>query len=113
MKASSKELLYSEYRSEIKSVYANEDPKVHCTREGDDAKILKLIKNFRFIKNFRNYTLHDQLDLARSFKKTEFKPGERPYVPKTDSLDSFNIILQGRVGIYYQDHAKLRKLCED
>jgi hypothetical protein len=39
--------------------------------------------------------------LAKSFKKTEFKPGERPYIPKSDTLDSFNIILHGRVGIYY------------
>lgn len=65
------------------------------------------------MKNFNTYTLQDQLDLAKSFEKVILRPGERIYQPKNDKLDSFNIILKGKVGIFYPEISKLKKLLED
>ena len=51
------------------------------------------------------------MQLAKFFKIRYVPAGQRVYV-NTDKIDSFNLILKGRMGIYYPDLNKI-KICSN
>ena len=48
------------------------------------------------------------MEFAKGFKIKRFRPGERVYQTQ-DKLDSFNIVIRGKMGIFYQDLQKIRE----
>lgn len=50
----------------------------------------------------------DKVDLARSFKIKHLKPGQKVY-KKHNELDSFYLIVEGHIGIFYPDHQKVKE----
>lgn len=70
--------------------------------------MLNCLKDFKFFQQFKNFNQADQDDLIKSFKVRTLKPDERVYEQK-EFLDSFNIILSGKVDIYFPD-PKLKQI---
>ena len=90
-------------------IYEYEDAKAHCTSVKEQEKILQMLQTFRFMENFKHYTKQDQQDLAQSFEKVILMPGDRVYT-NFDKLDSFNIILKGKIGVFFVEQTKMKAL---
>ena len=70
--------------------------------------IKRLMEEMRFMKNLDDLHHTDRMDLAQSFKIRYFQAGDRVY-KRPNELDSFYIIVEGYMGIFYPDHAKVKE----
>lgn len=62
------------------------------------------MEDFSFLKLQKQHlsSPQDIIELLRLFKIKTYAPGER-FFPGTEHIDSFNVLLKGRIGIYYPD----------
>ena len=63
----------------------------------------------RFMQNLKNFSATDKLDFIRILKFKKITAGQR-ITSYTNTLDSFNLIIKGQVGIFYPDLLKIKLL---
>ena len=56
-----------------------------------------------FDSTFAHFTAVDRMELMRSFKLKRLSPGQRVAPYHLDYIDSFNLILKGKIGVFYPD----------
>ena len=79
-----------------------------CSERKDQALMMHFFGDMRFSQHLSYFEPQDWIDLIKSFRLQRFYPGQRIYTNQ-DRLDSFHIILQGSVGIFYPDHQLLKQ----
>lgn len=70
-----------------------------------------MIDELSFMKQLKHFTFHEKVELLKLFKLKKISAGSRFFVD-SDRIDSFNLILKGKVGIFYPDNAKIKQLEE-
>lgn len=65
-------------------------------------KMQYIFEQTRFYKTLDHFSETDMLDLLRCFELKKVRPGFRFFEPE-DTLDSFVLILKGKVGIFYPE----------
>lgn len=73
--------------------------------------MLEMFNESRFMtqkKVREEFEEEDKLTTMAKFRLKRFKPSQRIY--EMNKLDSFNLILDGKVGIFIEDHQKTKKL---
>jgi len=58
----------------------------------------------RWMENLNHFTLNEKLEIMRQFRIKKLNPGQRVFTHPSENLDSFNIILKGKIGIFYIDN---------
>ena len=61
-------------------------------------------------KVLNEFTDDDKKLLMSRTKLVHYLPNERVYDKMSDKLDSFNLILEGKVGIFHYDQTKIAKI---
>jgi hypothetical protein len=83
-------------------MYSPRDGKVLLKNDEQFKKMLFILEQTRFYKTLDHFAETDMLDLFRSFELRKVKPGFR-FFESTDKLDSFVLVLRGKIGIFYPE----------
>ena len=57
----------------------------------------------KFVKGLSDFTDSDKLTMLKSFHLVSLRAGQR-IQPDSDKLDSFNIVLKGKIGVFGINH---------
>lgn len=63
---------------------------------------MQILNETAWIKQYRNFQAQDKLELLKCFKLKKLGPGQR-IAAHSETIDDYNLILKGRVGIFYPD----------
>jgi hypothetical protein len=70
--------------------------------------IQSCVKQCRFYQLLTHFSAQDKLDLVKCFEVKCLKPGQRFY-KGTDRIDSFNLVVKGKVGVFYPDAPAIKQ----
>jgi hypothetical protein len=102
------EWVYRFYDQEYASL-----PKSMNTFKGSSKEYEKLmlavLEDMRFMQRLPNFELSDKLAMLKLFKIRKLAPGKR-ITSHGEYIDSFHLILKGKIGIFYGDQKRIRSL---
>ena len=66
---------------------------------------------FTFMKLLKHFTFSEKVEMLKFCKLKKVSAGQR-FFPGSDRIDSFNLVLKGKVGIFYPSAAKIKLLSD-
>ena len=91
----------------IIELYEREPPLGLLTPQ-ENTMLIQLIDDMNWIGCLKGYTDANKIQLLKCFTIKKLKQGQRVSAWQFDYIDSFNLILRGKIGIFYPDQQKIR-----
>jgi len=63
------------------------------------------------MKRLRHFSFAERVEMLKFLKLKKVSAGQR-FFPGSDCIDSFNLLLKGKVGIFYPNISKIKLLSE-
>ena len=68
---------------------------------------MSMVDELSFMKQLKHFTFSEKVELLKLFKLKKINAGSR-FFTDSDRIDCFNLILKGKVGIFYPDSVKIK-----
>ncbi len=81
------------------------------TTEYQQKTLLGLVEDFSFVKSLKHFTFSEKVELLKCFKVRKVNAGTR-FFAGSDKIDSFNLLMRGKIGVLYPDLQKIKQLSE-
>ena len=70
-----------------------------------------MAEEFSFMKLLKHFAFSEKIEMLKFLKLKKINAGQR-FFPGSDRVDSFNLVLKGKVGIFYPDADKIKLLSD-
>lgn len=70
-----------------------------------------MIDDFNFMKKLKHFSFQEKMEIVKLFKLKKINAGQR-FFADSDRTNSFNLILNGTVGIFHADRAKIKNIAD-
>ena len=64
--------------------------------------LLNLVEDFTFFSTLKHFSFSDKVELIKCLKIKKVTAGTR-FFGNTDRIDSFNLLMKGKVGVFYPE----------